>query len=133
MSAVDRMRAGYEAYSRRDPAMPDEHFTDDIEWSVPGPQGTLRGRDAVKGFFAWLAEEFASHTIELDRAIESGDQLWCRVTHVFTTHEGAVHRVAAVHLWTLQGDRLAALDEVADTMGFALASGAIPAGALPVA
>ncbi len=133
MSYVERMREGYAAYSRSDPAMADTWFTKDIRWHVPGPQGPIQGREAVKEFFAGLTEMFSAHTIELNDAIESGDRLWCYVTHTFTRQDGSAHEVEAVHLWTVAGERLSAMHEVADTLAFGIAAGMIPAEALAAA
>ena len=133
MSKIDRMRQGYAAYSRRDPSMADTFFTDDISWLVPGPQGPIQGRDAVKEFFAGLSELFSTHTIAVNDGLESGDRLWCYVTHTFTRKDGSAHEVEAVHMWTAAGERFSAMHEVADTLAFGVAAGMIPAEALVAA
>jgi ketosteroid isomerase-like protein len=126
VSHADWMREGYARYSRRDLAFVDEYFAPEIRWSVPGPQGMLEGRDAVKAFFDGLTEIFSAHRIELVDSVESADKLWCYVTHVLTTLDGVEHEVSAVHMWTIADGRATAMTEVNDTAAFGIAAGMIP-------
>jgi len=124
------MREGYARYSARDFAFADDFFTPDIRWRVPGPQGEITGREAVVHFFEGLTEMFSAHRIELVDSLESEDRLWCHVVHTLTSHDGAEHKVEAVHMWTVTDGKVSALDEVADTLAFAVAAGMVPAEAL---
>jgi ketosteroid isomerase-like protein len=130
MGMTDQMREGYARYSRRDLGLVDDLFAEDIRWNVPGPQGELHGRAAVRAFFDGLAETFSSHTIRLDDAVESGDRLICFVTHQFTRGGGDPVPVKAVHDWRFVDGQLASMDETADTVAFAIAAGWLPADAL---
>lgn len=133
MSLYEQMKNGYAAYSARDFGFVDELFAADVRWNVPGPQGEITGREAVHAFFAGLTEQFASHRIEPVAALEDGARLWCRVRHVFTTKDGSVHEVAAVHMWQFAGAQVVSMDEVADTLAFGVAAGMIPAEVLAAA
>jgi ketosteroid isomerase-like protein len=132
MSHLEEMREGYAAYSRRDYSFADTLFAEDIDWSVPdSPEssGKLHGREAVKGFFETLGEQFTAHTIALDDAVESGDRLVCFVRHTFTRPDGVSTDVEAVHDWTWRSGQAVKMREIADTMGFAVAAGMMPAPA----
>jgi ketosteroid isomerase-like protein len=125
MSNIDRLRDGYARYSRQDYDLVDDLFADDIAWSVPGTE-PLRGRDQVRSFFGSLGEQFASHTIVLDDAVEDGDRLVAFVTHTFTRPDGESASFRAVHDWRFSDGDAVSLDEVADTLAFAQIAGLVP-------
>jgi len=130
MSHADWMREGYARYSARDFAFVHDYFAPDIRWHVPGPQGEIIGNEAVVHFFEGLTDMFSAHRIELIDALESEDKLWCHVHHTLTSHDGADHKVDAVHMWTLADGKASAMNEIADTLAFGVAAGMIPAEAI---
>lgn len=130
MSNVGLIKDAYARYSQRDWSFVDDFLAPTIQWRVPGPQGELLGTAAVMEFFQGLAQQFSAHHIDLVGSLESGDQVWCHVRHTFTSHDGAPHGVEAVHMWTMNNGKATTLVEVADTLGFAVAAGMIPAEAL---
>jgi ketosteroid isomerase-like protein len=130
MSMTDVIREGYARYGRRDFDLVDELFAEDMRWNVPGPHGPLQGRAAVRGFFEGLAAQFASHTIRLDDAVETPDRVICFVTHTLVPQGQEPVEIEAVHDWHVADGRFVALREYADTLAFAIVTGAIPADAL---
>lgn len=130
MTHLERVRAAYAAYGRRDFDAAGEMFAEDIEWSVPGPGGQVRGPEAVRAFFDGLVARFSSHEITIEDAVEQDDRLICFVRHTFTRAGGEPTPVEAVHDWRFRGDQASSLREVSDTLAFAIAAGMIPADAL---
>ena len=128
MSNPDRLHDAYARYNERDFDLVDEFFAEDIDWNVPGTE-PARGRDQVRSFFEQLAEQFASHTIALDDSVEQGDRLVAFVTHTFTRHDGESATVRAVHDWRSADGQFTSLDEVSDTLAFAMIAGLVPAPA----
>lgn len=130
MTMTERMREGYASFSQRDYSFADSLFSEDIDWAVPGPHGHQRGRAAVLAFFDGLRDQFASHTITLDDAIETDDRLVCFCHHTFTRDGHDPVRVDSVMDWRHRDGRMVSLHEVADTVAFAVAAGELPAEAL---
>jgi ketosteroid isomerase-like protein len=130
MTMTDEIREGYARYSSGDYGFVDEVFAEDIEWQAPGTSEPLRGRDAVRHFFTGLGEQFQSHTIALDDAVELEDRLICFCRHSFTPHGGEPVEVGSVMDWGVRGGRFTSLNETADTLAFAIAAGMIDPGAI---
>lgn len=124
MTLTDRMREAYAAFNRRDFDALDDVFAEDIRWRVPAVLSPeIHGRDGVKVFMRGLAEQFSSHEITLDDAVEQDDRLICFVRHAFTRPDGGGGSVEAVHDWRFRDGKVVAMREVADTMAFAAAAG----------
>lgn len=103
----ERIRTGYEAFSKADMEAVSEFFADDIVWHVGGQNplsGDYRGKDEVFGFFANLVQ-LTGGTFSLDihdvlandehgvalvttRAEREGKKLEERATHVFHLKDG---------------------------------------------
>jgi ketosteroid isomerase-like protein len=130
MSMTDTIRQGYADFSERDYAFMERTFDEDISWSSPGAP-PLQGREAVRAFFDGLREQFASHTITLDDAVETPDRLICRCHHEFTREGHDPVRVDSIMDWRHRDGRMVELYEMADTLAFAVAAGMLPAEALP--
>jgi ketosteroid isomerase-like protein len=130
MSNAAFMTSAYARYNQRDWSFIDDYMSPTIQWHLPGPQDDLQGSAAVLEFFQGIAEQFNAHRIDVVNSLEVGDQLWCHVRHTFTSHDGAAHEIEAVHMWTMNNGKVTRLIEVADTLGFAVAAGMIPAEAL---
>jgi ketosteroid isomerase-like protein len=127
MSHTDVLRAGYDAYNRRDFAGASHAFAEDIVWRIPDPaRATISGRAAVLGFWNDLAGQFVSHTISLDDAVETQDRVVAFITHTFTRADGVSGAVVAVHDWQLRDGWLVSMREVADTLAFAVVAGLVP-------
>ena len=128
MSNTDLMRDAYARYSERDFDVVNDVFAPDIDWNIEGLIH-VTGREAVREFFAGLAEQFAGHTITIDDSVEDGDRLICFVTHRVTRHDGESGEFKAVHDWRFRDGQAASLHEIADTLSFAVFSGEVPAPA----
>jgi ketosteroid isomerase-like protein len=75
---VESILAGYAAFSRGDLDAAVEGFHPDIEWiawdALPD-QATVRGVDAVRGFFRTWREAFDDLTVEAEEIIEAGQHV----------------------------------------------------------
>ena len=130
MSATDLLREGLAAYSRRDPAMVDTYFAEDIAWRGPESFGQpLAGREAVRAFLAGMAEATAVHEITLEDAIEVGDRLLVQVRHRMVDHAGRVVSFEAHVDWRHRDGRFTSMHEIADTLPLAIFLGLVPAPA----
>ncbi len=109
-SNVELHQKGHEAFSRGDMGYLTQIIADDTLWHVPGKgplSGDYKGRDAVFGFFAKLAElsegtlkledhaflgEDGEHTVALSRitASRSGKNLDVRLCEVVHWRNGQV-------------------------------------------
>lgn len=120
----DLLRRGYQAFAKGDADTLSGLFADDIVWHVPGRSplaGEYRGREAVFGLFAKLAE-MTGGTFKLDvhdvlagdehgvvlavaTAEREGKRLESRTTHVWHLRDGK-----ATEFWS-QAEDLYAADE----------------------
>ena len=119
---VQTAKEGYAAFGRGDLPAILELLTDDIEWISPGPPdvipeaGTYRGKEAVAGFFATLAEDVDFHKFEPHEFIAQGDHLV-----VLISSEATVKRTGRkitdhiAHVWTFEGGKLARFETFQDT------------------
>ena len=128
MSNLDTMRGAYARYGNRDFDLVNDVFTEDIDWQIEGLIA-VTGREAVREFFAGLADQFAAHTITIDDSVEDSDRLICFITHSVTRHDGETGQFKAVHDWRFRDGQAASLHEIADTLSFAVFSGQVPAPA----
>jgi ketosteroid isomerase-like protein len=129
VSMSDTIREGYAAYSRGDHTFVDRIFAEDIEWHAPGAEDGIHGREAVKAFFVGLMETFSEHRIRLDDAVETDGRVICFCTHSFTRGDQTTE-VRSVMDWRHRDGQMVSLDEVADTLAFAVAAGMLPAEAV---
>jgi ketosteroid isomerase-like protein len=81
-------------------------FDERVELRLNVLMGSYRGHDGVRRFVSDLMEEFRELTIEVDEAIDVGDQV------VVVLHEHAVGRTSGVptdsvqaHVWTVRDGR----------------------------
>jgi ketosteroid isomerase-like protein len=130
MSMTDEIREGYARYGRRDYGFMEDVFAQDIVWNTPGLESPLQGREAVRAFFGGLAQQFEAHTIALDDAVELDDRLICFCRHSFTPRGGEPVEVRSVMTWGVRDGQFTSLDEVADTLMFAIAAGMVDPAAI---
>ena len=116
------LRRGLEAFAKGDLATVNEVLADDVVWHVGGSSplsGDYRGKEAVMGFFARLAEiappqvsihdvaandEHAIALVEMSAAKPGGDSIQQRAVHVYHVRDGR-----ATEAWFYNEDQ-AALD-----------------------
>ena len=115
------VQQGYECFGRGDIdgllALLDER----IVWTSPGPSdlptaGTRHGRDAVRAFFGTINELYDFESFAPRSFIADGDKvvvLGEDVVKVRATGKTVTEEWA--HVFTLQGDRIAAFQEYIDT------------------
>jgi ketosteroid isomerase-like protein len=125
MSAEDNVKTakdGYAAFGRGDVPGILELLADDIEWISPGPPdvipgaGTYRGKEAVGGFFAALAEEADFQTFEPREFIAQGDQVVALIYSESTAKRtGRKVTDHAAHLWSFKDGKLARFEVFQDT------------------
>ena len=107
-SAVDAVRALYEAFGRADIPTILAALDEDIQWSAPEnlPQGgEFHGRDEVARFFQAIGENWDGLSVEIEDVVSSGDRVvvLSRITgELRSTGEKTGYRSA--HVWTMRGD-----------------------------
>ncbi|MGA8296363.1 MAG: nuclear transport factor 2 family protein [Acidimicrobiales bacterium] len=106
---VELTRRGYAAFSKGDFADLTDVFADDIVWHVPGPgplAGTYRGRDAVFGMFARLAEETGgTFRLEVHDVVANDDHSVALVTG-FASRGGKSFESREAHVFHVKGGKI---------------------------
>lgn len=101
---ADRLRTGYEAFSKGDLETVSKLFAPDIAWHVPGRSqiaGTYRGQDEVFGFFATITQESGgTFKVDVHDVLASEDHVAVLAT---LSAERAGRRLVTneVHVWHL--------------------------------
>lgn len=118
---VELVKRGYAAFGRGDIETLLGLFAEDIEWTVaaaPGAPygGTVRGREAVKGFFESLAQaediqEFTQedYIAQDDRVVVTGR------SRAVVRATGRTLELEFVHLFTVRGGKVQKFVEFFDT------------------
>jgi ketosteroid isomerase-like protein len=114
---VDRLRAGYEAYSRTG-EFPVENFDSDAEWVVAREDpdaATHRGVEAIRGYLAQWAEMFEDIDLRAEEVIDAGDKLfvWTRFSGKGIT-SGASVQMELAHVYTVRDGKLVRVEEYFD-------------------
>lgn len=122
MQSLDVVRAIYEAFRQGDLGAIGERVTDvtswdfsvkdsDVPWHAP-----VSGRAALPAFFAAFSGNVELTAFEPTMVVGDGHHVVARV-HVAYTVKRTGKRVdmEQIHLWTFEGDRVAALRHFEDT------------------
>jgi ketosteroid isomerase-like protein len=103
---AEAVRRLYEAFNRRDTAATRELMDPDVEWVNPDEaveRGTRKGFDQYQVALRKVREIFGDAEIEVDRVVESGDQVAARIrmrVHLDVRELDTV--VDQSHLWTFR-------------------------------
>ena len=103
---AEAVRRLYEAFNRRDTAATRELMDPDVEWVNPDEaveRGTRKGFDQYQVALGSVREIFGDAEIEVDRVVESGDQVAARIrmrVHLDVRELDTV--VDQSHLWTFR-------------------------------
>lgn len=107
---IELVRAGYDAWNRRDPDTIMARFDDSIEVVVPEQNldaGPHRGREAVRRFLTAWIESWGESTIEAKRLVDAGD---CVVAVVQMRSRGRGSGVQVDvengHLWKIRDGKV---------------------------
>ncbi|HYP12944.1 MAG TPA: nuclear transport factor 2 family protein [Bryobacteraceae bacterium] len=130
MTPVEQIRALYDAFSRGDVPAVTGCFHDNITWNYPGKppyaaEAPYIGCDSiVNNVFVRLADEFESFQSAPLEFIASGNKVVviCRETGL-AKKTGAPFDIEAVHLWTVENERVTAVSVYTDTLQFAKVAG----------
>ena len=116
-TAVDTLRAGYEAFGRGDIPTVLAIFDDTIEWyspdELPGG-GTFHGPSEVMGFFADLPNHFQELRVEPDRYLDAGNEVIVE-GHTGGRVNDTPFDVGFAHVWTVKDGRAVRFREYMDT------------------
>ena len=109
MDQVQRIRDGYEAFNRGDIAAVMETIDEDVVWHAAAgtpSSGTYRGRDAVLGYFARLAEEMPQGTtLRVLDVLTDGDRALVSLRAEGHTDDGP-WKLDSFNLMTLRDGRI---------------------------
>ncbi|WP_125615424.1 nuclear transport factor 2 family protein [Specibacter cremeus] len=123
MSALDVIKAHYDANDRGDLAGMLAPFADDIRWTEMAGfpcAGTYVGaEEIVKNVFARLAEEWDGYTCTVTELHEAGDVVVGLGSYT-ATHKATGRFVEArvAHVWRVAGDKAVAFEQFTDTLLF---------------
>ena len=103
---VDRLRAGYDAFNRRDFEAFLADVAPDAEWwvdALPGPE-LYEGREGARRYCEQLAAAFDGWSSEPEEFLVSGDEIVARGT---ITVAGGRLKAPFVHVWRFRDGRAA--------------------------
>ena len=131
MSAEENTRlvqSAYEAFGRGDLAALGDVMADDVEWMNPGDPaddpnaGTLKGKEAVLGWFGGLASTLDFTTFEPREFIAQNDNVVSLVYAEATVRDtGRVLLNHEAHVWTFRDGKIARFQNYQDTAAVAAA------------
>lgn len=103
---AEAVRRLYKAFNRRDTVTTRDLMDSDIEYVNPEDaveRGTRKGFDQYQAALGKVREIFGDAEIEVDRVVESGDQVAARIRmHVQLDARGFDTVVDQSHLWTFR-------------------------------
>jgi ketosteroid isomerase-like protein len=107
---VDAVKAGYEAFNRRDFDTLFEFYDPEIVWEQDEgfvEPGTRRGHEGVRGAFDSLFDGFENFQIEVREVIDVDDDRVVAVTRVTAIGKGSGVEVDNVggSIWTLRDEK----------------------------
>jgi ketosteroid isomerase-like protein len=111
---IDRVRAGYDAFNRRDIDGILPLLAEDIEYRMPldplGVHPVFRGHDGVRRFYETIWDGFEEFLIEVESIRElPGDVLVLTGHVVARPHGGCATTFRISHFWKLTGGRAVAV------------------------
>lgn len=123
MRPIDAIRRHYDASDRGDLQAMFADFAEEAtfhERSLPAP-GIYRGAAEVRGqVFPAIARTYSSFHFVLEALAEAGPQV-IAVGWYEAERNGQLHRFRTCHLWTTEGDKITAFEQIADTLAIHLA------------
>ena len=88
---VEIVRTLYDAFGRRDGALPFEHYTDDIEWDLSrgmeGVGGVHRGHAGVRASFRDLLTAFSDIEFEIEEITTAGERVLATIRERYRGRE----------------------------------------------
>ncbi len=106
---IERMRAGYAAFSKGDFAVLDELFDENVVWHVPGRSelaGEYRGRNDVYALFGRIMERSGgSFSLDLHAALADDEHGVALVT-ASGSREGKSVAIPEAHVFHFQDGRV---------------------------
>jgi ketosteroid isomerase-like protein len=126
------VRSAYDAFSRGDIEGVLGVLSPTIEWRAPEvlPQGgEYQGREGAQEFFAKLAGAWSDLQVEIERFVDSGEDVVVlgRGRGIPTTGEGALVEYPFAHAWRVRDGLAVTFDEYVDPAEL-LAAGVSGAG-----
>jgi ketosteroid isomerase-like protein len=104
-------------------------FGPDVEWrtpaSLPWSEGTYRGPEGVARYFTSFLEHLDRPSIEPESVVAAGEEVIARGFERATVRStGRPFEARFVHIWRLDGDRIASMEGLVDTATVVAAFGA---------
>jgi steroid delta-isomerase-like uncharacterized protein len=91
-----------------------ELWHEDCVFNVPF-QGTLRGKEALRGFYCALPKAYSQHKDEMLDIVVDGNKVAVRILVDNTTHDGKVIKFEAIDWMTLEDGKIKSVAAFFDT------------------
>jgi ketosteroid isomerase-like protein len=82
----------------------------DVEWAfsdrLPDATGNIRGRAAVRDFFATFTQDWSEISMDAEQVFDHGDDVVADVRFVARGREGIEVSMRFVHVWTAQNGQI---------------------------
>jgi ketosteroid isomerase-like protein len=132
MDSLELVESIYQAFNAGDVATVLASFDPAIEWrtpeSLPWSTGTYRGHAAVGRYFDAFGAALREASVDPDSFERAGDLVVARGFERATVRTtGRRFEARFVHVWRIAGDRVVAMEGVADTAAVVAASSPAPA------
>jgi ketosteroid isomerase-like protein len=120
-SNIERIKASYDAFHRRDLASVLAAFAPDIEWTHPetmrkfGLGGTKRGHDEVIAFIKHVPTYISEMKLDPQRFVESGDNVAVFGSRRVTALNGRSATMKFVHAWRFSDGKAVTFEDYFDT------------------
>jgi hypothetical protein len=107
---LDLFHEGLAAWNEGDYGAIVEMCHPDVEWRfsdrLPDATGAIRGKSAVRSFFATFTEDWSEISIHPERVVDSGDEVVAAVAFLAKGRDGIEVSMHFVHVWTIRGGQI---------------------------
>jgi len=117
---MQRLKEGYEAFSRGDMETATENWTDDFTWQGPNAEGVPgagehQGKDKALDVMGQAVGAWDEFEISADEFFENGDTIVV-LGHTRVKKGDQEADTPMVHIWRFEGDKVCRLQFLNDTL-----------------
>ena len=107
MNKLETVQSYWAAEKAKDLELILSHFTETAEFVAPGVRH--KGRVNIQKFYQGIINNYKDLTVNVDNAIEAGDQISVQYTCDLVLHSGETKQVTGCNVFTFDRDRFSHL------------------------
>ena len=107
MNKLEIVQSYWAAEKAKDLGLILSHFTETAEFVAPGVQH--KGRENIQNFYQGIINNYQDLTVNVDNAIEAGNQIAVQYTCDLVLHSGETKQVAGCNVFTFDRNKFSHL------------------------